>query len=211
MTSTRTAALLGAGGALLLVGGPLHPQGSGATVEDYLATMLASPTWDLSHLLLLVGMAVTTAGLFTARSDRAFAPRVTALLPVVIVCWIIGTIDSVPHLFASHEHADLVAGGSTPILDTHLTLQTLATPAVGISGALLAAAVAWTERTVASIALAVVGVVGGLGFAAAGILVPLTWDPAYAVLFPLQAGLAIWLVGTAVRLFAAQKKQPATA
>ncbi|MGE3289087.1 MAG: hypothetical protein AB7J32_23720 [Pseudonocardia sp.] len=204
------AALLGLGGVLLLVGGPLHPDGSGASVEEHLASMFVAPTWDISHLLLLAGAVLALAGFVAARRDGVFGPRVTPLLPVVIAGWALGVLDAVPHLLASHDHAHLVGGGPTPILDVHLVLQTVAVPAVGLTGALVAAAVAWSDRTVAAVALGAVGVLGGLGYAAAALLVPLTWDVRYAALFPLQAGLAIWLVGTAVRL-AARTRTPVPA
>ncbi|MGD9531527.1 hypothetical protein [Pseudonocardia sp.] len=204
------AALLGAGGVLLLAGGPLHPDGSGATVEEHLASMLTAPTWGISHLLLLAGSVLAVAGFVAAWRGEAFGPRVTPLLPLVIACWTLGVLDAVPHLLASHDHAHLVGGAPTPILDVHLVLQTVAVPAVGLTGALVAAAVAWSDRTVAAVALGAVGVLGGLGYAAAGLLVPLTWDVRYAALFPLQTGLAIWLIGTAARL-AARSRTPVPA
>lgn len=204
------AVLLGAGGVLLLAGGPLHPDGTGATVEEHLATMLAAPGWGLSHLLLLVGAVLALAGFVAARRDGSFGPQVTRLLPVVIVGWALGVLDAVPHLLASHDHGALVAGGPTPVLDVHLVLQTVAVPAVGLTGALVALAVARSDRTVAAVALGVVGALGGIGYAAAGVLVPLTWDVRFSALFPLQAGLAVWLVGTAVRL-AARSRTPVAA
>ena len=48
--------------------------------------------------------------------------------------------------------------------------------------------------------LAAVAVLGGVFSAAAGPLVVLTGDPRFTILFPFQAGLAVWLVGTGVRL-----------
>ena len=48
--------------------------------------------------------------------------------------------------------------------------------------------------------LAVVAVVGGLLSALAAPMVALTGDVAWTALFPFQAGLAVWLVGTGVRL-----------
>ena len=48
--------------------------------------------------------------------------------------------------------------------------------------------------------LAALAVVGGVLSAAAGPLVVFTGDPRWTVLFPFQAGLASWLVGTGIRL-----------
>lgn len=202
------AVLLGSGGLLLAVGGPLHPRGFGATVEDYLASMLAAPTWDISHLLTLAGLVVVVAGFAVARHDRTFGPRVTALLPAVIVGWALGAVETVPHLLAARDHAHLVSGQATPILDLHLALQTVAAPALGLAGALVAIAVARAAGTRPAVLLGAVGALGGLAYAAAAPLIILTGDVRFAALFPAQVGLAIWLVGTAVRLAGARK--PAT-
>jgi hypothetical protein len=50
------------------------------------------------------------------------------------------------------------------------------------------------------IAFAAVAVVGGLATSAAGPLTVLTDDPRFTVLFPFQASIAVWLIGTGVRL-----------
>jgi len=53
----------------------------------------------------------------------------------------------------------------------------------------------------ASRALAAVAVIGGLLYVGSAPLVIATGNPAFTALFPLQAGLAVWLVGTGVTLF----------
>lgn len=76
----------------------------------------------------------------------------------------------------------------------------IASPAVGLTGALLAVLVARVSSSRVAWALAAVAVVGGVASAGAGPLIVLADDPRFAVLFPFQAGLAIWLLGTGVRL-----------
>ncbi|MCW2810078.1 MAG: hypothetical protein JWP61_536, partial [Friedmanniella sp.] len=49
-------------------------------------------------------------------------------------------------------------------------------------------------------------VVGGVLSAGAAPLVVLTGDPSWTVLFPFQAGLAGWLVGTGVRLLVTSRR-----
>ena len=71
---------------------------------------------------------------------------------------------------------------------------------MGLTGAALAIAVARSARTLPAWALAVPAVLGGLGYAASAPLIAATGSLAPAVLFPLQAGLALWLVGTWLRV-----------
>jgi hypothetical protein len=207
-TATRSLpVLLGVAGLLVAAGGQLHPRGSGATADDYLASMFVSPTWVVAHLASLAGLAVAVAALVRARRTGAFGPRVTAWLPVPIAGWSIAALELVPHLLAAGEHHDHVSGGPTPVLDLHLALQVLATPALGLTGAALAIAVARAAGTAPAWVLGAIGAVGGVAYSAAGPLIALTGDVAFSPLFAAQAGLAVWLLGTAVRL-AARSRVP---
>ncbi len=194
------AAVLGAAGLLMSAGGQLHPRGKGETVEAYLDTMLGSSTWVVAHTLSLVGMVVAVAGLAMARRISAFGPGVDRILTITTVAWGIAAIEAVPHLLAVRDHASLQHDEATPILDLHLLLAIGATPLFGFTGALLALAVAREAGTVPSKLLAVLAVIGGLCYGAAGPLISLVDDVAVAPLFIGQAGLAIWVLGTAVRL-----------
>ena len=69
------------------------------------------------------------------------------------------------------------------------------------AGLPVAVAVHRATRSLAALVLAVFAVVGGVLAATAGPLVVLTGDPRLSVLLPLQAGLAVWLVGTGILLF----------
>ena len=75
-----------------------------------------------------------------------------------------------------------------------------ATPAFGFTACLLALVVAREAGTTASKVLAGFATVGGIAYALAGPLVNLTDNVAVTPLFIGQAGVAVWLIGTAVRL-----------
>jgi len=200
-TSRRlTAGLFVAGGLLMAAGGQLHPRGSGDSVDAHLLSMFESPAWPLAHLLLLAGAVASCLAFVTARRVEAFGPSVQRWLPGVAAAWAFGAAELVPHLLAAGEAHALEHHESTPVLDVHLLMQVIATPAVGLTGAFVAVLVHRASRTWASGVLAVFGVVGGLLYAAAAPVVVLTEDPAFTVLFACQAGLAVWLLGTGVRL-----------
>ena len=197
----RTATLFAVGGVLMAVGGALHPQGSGDTVEAHLLSMFDSPAWPLAHVVLLAGAVVSFLGFLSAWRSVVFGPVVQRWLPWAVTAWGFGAAELVPHLLAAHEAHELAYHDATPILDAHVVMQVIASPAVGLTGAVVAVAVARAARTWPARLLAVVAVVGGVLSGLAGPLVVLADDPAYTVLFPFQAGLAIWLVGTGIRLW----------
>ncbi len=200
MSRRGVAAVLGTAGLLMSAGGQLHPRGKGDTVEDYLEVMLGASTWVVAHTLSLAGIVIAVVGLALARRISAFGPGADRVLTVTTVAWGIAAIEAVPHLLAVSEHSELAHDEATPILDLHLLLQMGATPLFGFTGALLALTVAREAGTVPSKVLAVLAVIGGLCYGAAGPLVNLTENVAVTPLFIGQAGLAVWVVGTAVRL-----------
>ncbi|WP_457252559.1 hypothetical protein [Pedococcus sp. P5_B7] len=192
----RTAALLGAAGVLLGAGGNLHPHGHGETVDDYLASMLGAPTWPIAHLLLLAGTLLAAVA-FLVLSRNAASAAVRRWARIAAAGWVLGGLEGVPHLLADRDLDGLTHHHETPVLDLHAMLQVGATPLLGLTGAALAVVVALAVRTRSAWVLAVPAVVGGLGYAVAGPLINLTHDVGVAGLFPLQAGLALWLVGAA--------------
>lgn len=199
-TGTATAALFIVGGLFMAVGGAMHPQGSGSTVEAHLLSMFASPGWPLAHWILLVGGVAGFLALASAWHARAFGPRAQRWLPVAMVGWGFGALELVPHLLAAGEAHELAHHEATPVLDVHVVMQVIASPAVGLTGALLAVLVARATGSRVAWALAAFAVVGGVVSAGAGPLTVLADDPRFTVLFPFQAGLAVWLLGTGVRL-----------
>jgi hypothetical protein len=196
----RAAALLAVGGLLLSMGGQLHPHGVGDTVAGYLGSMLAGPGWPLSHALLLAGTLLATLGFLDLRRAGGPGAPLRRWLTLAVAGWAVAAVEMVPHLLAVTDADGLERHGATPVLDVHLVLQVLATPALGLTTAALAVAVARSARTWPARLLAVPAVVGGVGYALAGPLVAATGDLHWTVLFPLQAGPALWLVGTGIRL-----------
>lgn len=197
---TMPAALFVIGGLLLAAGGQTHPQGSGDTVDAHLLSMFSGPTWELAHLLLLAGSLGCAAGLLVAHRTSTFPGTVRRWLPAAAVAWSVGAVETIPHLLAAGESDALRHHDATPVLDLHIVLQVIATPLVGLSTAVVAVAVARAARTRPAWVLAVLAVVGGVAYGAAGPLVVATANPAFTVLFPFLAGIAVWFVGTGVRL-----------
>lgn len=198
---TRLVALpLALGGLLIAVGGNLHPRETGATLRETLAEMLGSPAWNLSHLLILAGLVVSVAGFVLARRAHAFGRTVDRWLTVAAVCWGLASIELVPHLLAVRDLDALQHHHDTPILETHLWLAVVATPLIGLSTIALAIAVARSARTVSSWVLAAIATVGGVAYAAASPLIRFAGNPELSVLFAGQALIAVWVLGTAVRL-----------
>lgn len=198
--TTTTAALLIVGGLLMAVGGQMHPRGSGATVDEYLLTMFDSSLWVGAHTVSLLAGLVSVLAFVVAWRNEVFGPGVRRVLPLAIVGWGFGVLEMVPHLLAAGDASALAHHQATPVLDLHVGLQTIAGPAVGLTGALLAVAVARAAGTWPARVLAAVAVLGGVLSAAAGPLVVLTGDPRVTILFAFQLGLAVWLLGTGVRL-----------
>jgi hypothetical protein len=196
-----TASLFLSGGLLMALGGQLHPHGSGETVDEHLLSMFESPTWYASHAIALAGSVLCALAFVAAWRTRAFGAAVQRWLPVTAGLWALGAAELVPHLLAAREAHALEHHHATPVLDLHLVLQLVATPAVGVTGVLVAVAVARAARTRAATVLAVFAVLGGVLYAVSAPLVVVTGNPAFTVLFPFQAGLAIWMAGTGVRLF----------
>ena len=202
----RAAVVFGVGGALLAVGGTMHPHETSGSMHESLLALIGSPVWLPAHAVLLAGMLTALVGLVLLRRHDAFPAGVRPWLTGTIVAWAVATPEFVPHLLAGGEHDALEAGGATPMVDTHLALSTLTTPLVGVSVALLAVAVAratptWPARTLAALA-----VVGGLGFAVAAPLLAVTGNPQVSNLFAAQTLIDVWIIGTSVRVVRSAKE-----
>lgn len=203
----RTSAWLAAAGIAMSIGGQMHPRGEGETVDDFISSMFASSTWDFAHLAMLAGAVLGVVGFVVARRGDVFGASVRPWLTVAIAGWSFAALELVPHVFAASELEALRSGDSTPLLDLHLALQMLATPAFGLSSAALGVAVARDAGTRPAWALAALVTVTGTIYAMAGPVINLTDNTAFAPMFAAQAGVAIWLVGTAVRLRQAKAVQ----
>lgn len=196
----RSAAVLATGGVLLALGGAMHPHETSGTMHDSLLALVGSPAWLPAHAVLLAGMLATLAGLVLLRRTHALPAAVRPWLTGTIIAWAIATPEVVPHLLAGSEHDAFESGGATPMIDTHLALSTVTNPLVGVSAALLAVAVARAARTWPAWVLAALAVVGGVAFAAAAPLLAVTGNPQFSGLFAAQGLVAVWIVGTAVRV-----------
>jgi len=201
----RAAVVFGAGGALLAVGGTMHPHETSGSMHESLLALIGSPVWLPAHAVLLAGMLTTLVGLVLLRRHDAFPAGVRPWLTGTIVAWAVATPEFVPHLLAGGEHDALEAGGATPMVDTHLALSTFTTPLVGVSAALLAVAVARAAATWPARILAVLGVVGGLGFAVAAPLLAVTGNPQVSNLFAAQTLIDVWIIGTSVRVVLSER------
>lgn len=200
-----------AGGGLYAIGGLLHPRGSGETKNDYIASMLSQSSWAGSHLVSCVGLIVIAVTLARAAGVGTFGSRARNWVWAAGIGAGLGAAELLPHTAAASERTHLEHGEATPILDTHLWLQTLATPALGLTTAALAVAVAREARTTAARALAAIAVVCGTAYAFAGPLTALTEGVRFVVLFPASAGIAIWYLGTGIRLVAGRTATAAPA
>jgi hypothetical protein len=182
-----------AGGALFFVGGGMHPGQDPADVDlkEHMRLMFEDPGWYPSHAVLAAGMALITAGLALLVRRRALAgvPRVHTAAAVAAITGAIGTVSMVLHLVAATEADRIADGRSTPLVDVNNGLETFAVPAFGLSIAVLAVLGAST-RSLGNWPAAVLGVLGGVGYALAG--ATFLFTDALDPLFPLAAGIALW-------------------
>lgn len=195
--------LLVVAGIAMATGGALHPHGSGDSVDEAVGSMLGSPLWGLSHMLVLGGLCLSILGFILIRRSGALA-AVGPWLTAVIVTWSLAAVETVPHLLAGGEHAAHAAGEATPMTDAHLTLSVFTTPLLAISTALLAVQIARKAQSIPAWILAGFAIAGALTFGLASPLLAITGNPAVSVLFPGQILIDVWLIGTAVRLFKRQ-------
>lgn len=170
----------------LLAGGPLHPDGT-------TAEMLGHPDWFLSHILQVVSYAAMTIGFWLSGAGAPLPATSQRWLRLAIAGTILQTIEMVFHTWAMVDHANLLAGASTPILTTHLTLAVVAYPvfAITVSGFIIAAV---RDRVLGTMWLAPVGIIGLLAHGLAAPLVVTFEIEAARVLFPMVMLVALWMV-----------------
>jgi hypothetical protein len=199
---TRTvAAYLGIGGVLLAIGGQLHPMApDDGTLAGALATMTGDGAWLVAHLLMLAGLSLALVGLATAYRHRVLGPSLDSPLRLAIWGYAFGAFELVPHLFAAGDHDQLAAGQITGLVRVHLVLQAFAGPALALSTIVLAIGIARSTRSKPAWVLAGIAVLGGTAFALAGPLIALTSEPKLAPLFAGELAVAVWLVGTSIRM-----------
>jgi len=189
-------------GALILVGGFLHPRANTAGEFDpTFAGMLADPKWETSHAVTLVGSVVLAACLTALVRSRALSSdrRLRILGAIAAAGAVLASVEMIPHLFARSEAEEFLQGQGTPLIDLHLALQAVSTPVLGFGVAALALVGART-RAVGHPLAAVLGVAGGVAFGLAGPAILVLRDPSVAPLFIGAEGIAVWLVASGIRL-----------
>jgi hypothetical protein len=200
---TRSAAIGVAWAGLLLgIGGILHPRvDSSVDLEQGLAGMFESSTWDVAHALTLAGYLVLAVSLavLVRQLGSGWSARQRMIGWAAVAGATIAAIESVPHLLAATETNALLAGDSTPLTDLHTILQAIATPAVGLTFAALAVASARNHALGNGMIVAVLALVGGVVYSFAGPGIAITENPELSPLFIGSAGLSIWLLVAGIR------------
>ncbi|MFB9381806.1 hypothetical protein ACFFTK_01565 [Pseudonocardia petroleophila] len=202
-TTPRTAPAVTAGppvavavaGALIAVGGLLHPKG------DPVA-QLADPGWTPAHLALLAGLVVLLAGLSGVVRTRGAAWPSAVRAAALAVCGAaaLGVVEMVPHLLAGGEAHAASHGGPTPLLELHQRIGLFSNLAVGLSIAVLAVLAARTRALGGGRVLAGAAVVGGAAFGLAAPLLVATGVEAFAVLFSGSVLIGLWLLASGLLL-----------
>jgi hypothetical protein len=197
-SSSRAGAVgLASAGLLIGLGGVLHPRvDTSLEFEQGLAGMFDSSGWNVSHVLTMAGFLALAVSL---------AALVNGTRSLRVLGWIaaagaaFAAVESLPHMLAASEAAEVRQGGATPLADLHTVLQSISTPVVGLSLAALALAGARSSALNAGRVVTALAVVGGLVFALAGPAIALSENSELSPLFAGSAGLAIWAVVAGTR------------
>jgi hypothetical protein len=168
----------------LLVGGRMHPRGD-------MASMLADPSWLLSHVLQFASYGLLLIGLVLL--GRQPLPELTRRwLRAAVVGAGLMTVEMAVHAAAFVDGPALVAGEATPVLSTHLVLSVGFYPA--FAATLIGLIVAGVRDGV--LGARWIAPLGIAGLAAHGlapfvtIVVGMAWGP---MLFPVVMLFALWL------------------
>lgn len=178
------------GGTALFAGSALHPHEhvDNGTLEEQFHAMFRDSHWYPAHVLLLVGLALMTVAVVgLARRAPASLPRRTRKF--VAIATAVGTAAMGLHLLAKLDDAHIMAGESTPLLYTHAAVETVTVPILGIAFAMLAVT-GGRSRVLGNPFVAVLGVVGGLGYALAGVTAP--FMSTFTPLFDLVSLVGVW-------------------
>ncbi|GGO92856.1 hypothetical protein GCM10011584_30230 [Nocardioides phosphati] len=194
LDSATIAALVGAAVAFN-VGGALHPNDSGTGNKvAQLHDMLLDGAWYPSHVGLLVSFALFSVALARLH-HHPLAPATRRTAGVMVVVSAATTVAMVPHLLAPLGAASL-ADGQQSALSVFMTIDETLADAPWAVGIALLALVGGVATDLGNRVTAVLGVVGGLCFAAAAVTIPFT--DALDGLFAVGGlGITLWALGVA--------------
>lgn len=198
--SPRVGLVLLAGGAAFFIGGSMHPGDDppGLTLKEHLHLLYTDPAWFPAHSVLLVGMVLMAAALVALVRNGTFAdPRVQKIGTVAAGAAVLGASAMLLHLVEGFEADRIAAGQATPITDVQLVVESFTVPAFGFAIAALALIGAST-RTIGNRVVAVLAVVGGIGYGLAG--GTLLFTDALNFLFPAAGGIGLWAVAAGIGL-----------
>jgi hypothetical protein len=167
------------------IGGPQHPRGESN------AEMLADPVWFASHAWVCASFVAMLAGLVLFRRSHAVPSRTGRWLKAAIVVTALETVEMALHTVAYVDLPNLLAGQSTPIYTTHMTMAMIVYPIFGVlfSAFILVAA---RERALGSIWIAPIGIIGALAHGAAGLLVVGFGITSAGIGFPMIMLVMVW-------------------
>lgn len=191
-----------ASGVATLLAGVLHPSPTEAgSMRDAVLEMTASASWDVAHWASLIGfplLVVTLALLLeTPRLEQHNTLR--ALVRVSMAGALFMAVEATVHLVSVSERQQLVAGDPTPLLEVSRRMQTIGWPWFGLGMAGLAL-VGMQGRVLCGRWAGIVGVLGGLAFAAGGSLTEGLAVIQAGILFPVGLLLSLWLMWVGIRL-----------
>lgn len=203
-----SAILLLAGAVLQVVSSLLAPNtGPDGDWDVEVAAMLDDDAFVPSHVLEFVSVAMMLAAVvMIARSPVVRTLRAMRSAAIALAVGLgIALAGLVSFMLSAREAEEVLDGGSTPLFDTHVTVQAFATPIIGVSIAILAVLDArrsprWTWIP------AVLAVVGGLIAAVSGPAIAITRDLSATSLFAGFVGVSLWLIVTAVRRLVAVRR-----
>jgi hypothetical protein len=181
--------LLALGGILIVVGGPMHPDGT-------MAEMLADPKWVPSHAWVLAGFVALSLALFGYWRGVARSATMRRWAGLAFCGTLFQTVEMGFHHFSYLDLANLQAGASTPILSAHLALAVVAYPLFAL---LMILAIIAGVRTgeLGRAWFAPIGVVGVAAHGLAPVLVVTFAMEGARILFPMIMLFALWTLLTA--------------
>ena len=177
-------------GVLMLIGGPLHPQGE-------MVEMLVHSNWILSHTLLTFGFAALVLGVMLSARALTWTERAGKWRRAALIGAILQTIEMVAHTVSYVDGPNLAGGASTPVLSTHLAMSVAFYPVFAATwiGFIIATQ---RDRVIGSPWITWLGVIGALGHGLSAPLVVGLGVEQARILFPLLMLFALWLILGAV-------------